>query len=91
MSNVAAGKDTDDGGESLNDVEKALNAQGIALRSTIGEWRSFEDVLDEIAAKWKNFNDTQRSQIATAIAGKQCCQVPEYIEIYSVMQYKYVA
>ncbi len=69
MSNVAAGKDTDDEGESLNDVEKALNAQGIALRSAMGEWRSFEDVLDEVAAKWKNFNDTQRSQIATAIAG----------------------
>lgn len=69
MSNVAAGKDTDDEGESLNDVEKALNAQGIALRSAMGEWRSFEDVLDEVAAKWKKFNDTQRSQIATAIAG----------------------
>lgn len=69
MSNVAAGKDTDDDGEKLNDVEKALNAQGIALRSAKGEWRSFEEVIDEVAGKWKKFNDTQRSQIATAIAG----------------------
>lgn len=71
MSNVAAGKDIDDNGESLNDVEKALNKQGIALRSAKGEWRSFEDVIDEVAQKWKNgtFNDIQKSQIATAIAG----------------------
>ncbi len=69
MSNVAAGKDTDDEGESLNDVEKVLNKMGIALRSAKGEWRSFEDVLDEVASKWKNFDQTKQSQIATAIAG----------------------
>ena len=71
MSNVAAGKDIDDNGENLNDVEKALNKQGIALRSAKGEWRSFEDVIDEVAKKWRDgtFNDIQKSQIATAIAG----------------------
>ena len=69
MSNVAAGKDTDDSGEVLNDVEKTLNKMGIALRSTKGEWRSFEDVLDEVAKKWKDFDETKQSQIATAIAG----------------------
>ena len=69
MSNVAAGKDTDDSGETLNDVEKTLNKMGIALRSTKGEWRSFEDVLDEVAKKWKDFDKTKQSQIATAIAG----------------------
>lgn len=69
MSNVAAGKDTDDEGEVLNDVEKTLNSLNIALRSSKGEWRSFEDVLDEVAAKWSNFTDTERSHIATAIAG----------------------
>lgn len=71
MSNVAAGKDTDDEGEALNDVEKTLNKLDIKLRDSVGEWRSFEKVLDEIAEKWKNgtFNDVEKSQIATAIAG----------------------
>lgn len=71
MSNVAAGKDIDDNGESLNDVETALNKQGIALRSAKGEWKNFEDVIDEVAEKWNNgtFNSIQQSQIATAIAG----------------------
>lgn len=69
MSNVAAGKDTDDDGEKLNDVEKALNKMGIQLRDSLKQWRNFEDVLDEVAAKWKDFAETERSQIATAIAG----------------------
>lgn len=69
MSNVAAGKDIDDDGETLNDVEGALNRQGIALRKSQHEWRNFEDVLDEVAEKWDKFNSTQKSQVATAIAG----------------------
>ena len=69
MSNVAAGKDTDDEGENLNDVEKTLNSLGITLRKSQYEWRSFEDVLDEVAEKWSIFEDTEKSKIATAIAG----------------------
>lgn len=69
MSNVAAGKDTDDEGESLNDVEKTLNSLGITLRKSQYEWKSFEDVLDEVAEKWSIFEDTEQSKIATAIAG----------------------
>lgn len=70
MSNVAAGKDIDEEGESLNDVETTLNKMGITLRDSQDEWRNFEDVIDEVAEKWKGFSSTQQSQIATAIAGK---------------------
>lgn len=69
MSNVSAGKDTDDDGEKLNDVEKALDKLGIKLRNSNKEWRNFEEVLDEVAGKWSEFAETERSQIATAIAG----------------------
>lgn len=69
LSNVAAGKDIDDEGESLNDVETSLNKIGIALRSSQNEWRNFEDVLDEVADKWTTLDSTQQSQVATAIAG----------------------
>ena len=69
LSNVAAGKNIDDEGESLNDVETSLNKMGIALRSSQNEWRNFEDVLEEVAGKWGSFTSTQQSQIATAIAG----------------------
>lgn len=69
MSNVAAGKDIDDEGESLNNVETVLNKLNIKLRDSTKQWRNFEDVLDEVADKWSTFADTERSQIATAIAG----------------------
>lgn len=69
MSNVAAGKDIDEEGESLNDVEESLGKVGIALRDSQDEWRNFEDVLDEVAQKWDSFTSTQQSQVATAIAG----------------------
>lgn len=71
MSNVAAGKTTDDEGEALNDVEKTLKKLNIRLRDSAGEWRNFEHVLDEVAEKWNNgvFNEVEKSQIATAIAG----------------------
>ena len=69
MSNVAAGKDTDDEGEKLNDVEKALNSLGIKTRDSLKQWRNFEEIIDEVAKKWKNFADTEQSKIAAAIAG----------------------
>lgn len=71
MSNVAAGKDTDDEGEMINDVEKTLKSMNVQLRTSVGEWRNFEEVLDEVAQKWNNgaFNDVEKSKIATAIAG----------------------
>lgn len=67
--NVAAGKAVDDMGESLNDVEKVLNSFGIALRTTAGEFRSIEDVLDEVAAKWDTLSSVEKSQLSTAAAG----------------------
>ena len=39
------------------------------MRKSQYEWRSFEDVLDEVAEKWDVFSDTEQSKIATAIAG----------------------
>ena len=70
MNNVAAGKFVDDEtGESLNDVEAVLGNLGIALRGVNGEFRDSSAVLDDVAARWDTFNDTERNAIATAMAG----------------------
>lgn len=70
MNSVAAGEFVDEEtGESLNDVETVLNELGIALRDTNGVFRSSADVLDEVAARWNNFNNVQQHAIATAFAG----------------------
>lgn len=69
MTQVAAGKEIDDAGEKLNDVEITLNRAGIALRSSQNDWRDMYDVLNDVAGKWKELDDTQRAQIATALGG----------------------
>lgn len=80
--NVKAGvfsgmaEDGEDTSESLNDVEKVLNAIGISIRSTSTEMRGFDEVLDDLAEKWDNLNDVERNAVATAMAGKL---VPVYI------------
>ena len=68
MSNVKAGLD-DFEGEALNDVEKTLNRVGIALRDNQGNWYDFYNVLDEVASRWDEFSDIQKSQITTALGG----------------------
>lgn len=80
--NVKAGvfsgmaEDGEDTSESLNDVEKVLNAIGISIRSTSTEMRGFDEVLDDLAEKWDNLNDVEQNAVATAMAGKL---VPVYI------------
>ena len=53
----------------LNDVETALGAMGIQLRDTVSTFRSFDDVLDEIASKWDTYSTVQQAGIATSLAG----------------------
>lgn len=71
--NVKAGAFTSmvDGGgdESVNDTEKVLNALGISIRSSSMEFRSFSDVLDDVAEKWVTLSSVEKNAIATAMAG----------------------
>ena len=73
--NVKAGvfsgmaEDGEDTSESLNDVEKVLNAIGIQIRSTSTDMRGFDEVLEELAEKWDNLNDVEQNAVATALAG----------------------
>lgn len=70
MGNVKAGKFVDDEtGESLNDTEAVLNSLGIQTRTQSGLFRDFGDILDDVAAKWENYNNIQQHAIATAMAG----------------------
>lgn len=71
MGNVAANKDTDDNGESLNNVQTVLDKLNIHLRDSQGNFRNFGTVLDEVANKWKSYTNVEQNQIGTAIAGKQ--------------------
>ena len=83
MGNVAAGKNIDSEGESLNNVETVLTKVGVKLRDSQSQFRNFGTVLDEVANKWKGYSNVEQNQIATAIAGKQSL-VLEYTVMYSV-------
>lgn len=55
--------------ESLNDIDKVLKKLGISLRSSNLEFRDFDDILDDIAAKWETLDSVSKNAIATAMAG----------------------
>lgn len=69
LTNVAAGKMTDDQGEALNDVEQVLNGLNIKLRDTTGQFRNMYDVISDVADNWKNYTNIEQAWIATSVAG----------------------
>lgn len=68
MSNIKLGK-LDEEGASINDVEKSLARVNIKLRENETTFRSMQDVLDDVAKGWKNYDDVTRNSIAVSIAG----------------------
>lgn len=53
----------------LNDVETVLGTVGIQLRENATQWRNTEEILNEVARKWENFDEVTQSAIANAFAG----------------------
>lgn len=56
-------------GASVNSVESALKAAGIALRDVNGEFRDLEDIFNELGPQWDSLNTMQQQAIAQAVAG----------------------
>ena len=56
-------------GEDLSNVETVLRGVGIQLRDSQGQFREFDDVLDDTASKWSNFSSVQQIAVASAFAG----------------------
>lgn len=69
LTNVAAGKMTDDLGEPLNDVEQVFNGLNIKLRDSSGEFRNMYDVISELADRWKHLDNVEQNWVATSVAG----------------------
>lgn len=70
MNNIKIGRFIDDEtGESLSDTEAVLNKLGIQLRDTENTYRDFDDVLDDVGSRWKDFTKVEQNAISVAIAG----------------------
>lgn len=52
----------------LSQASKALNEIGIQVYTTAGEYREFDTIMTELAAKWDGLTDSQRENISFAIA-----------------------
>lgn len=55
--------------ENLSDVESALSGVDIKLRESGGEFRNFQEVLDDVAGKWSSYGTVQQRAIAVAFSG----------------------
>lgn len=51
------------------ETEDALNKVGIAVRKSATEFRNAEDIIDELAVKWKTLNNVQQISLAQQIGG----------------------
>ena len=60
---------TEDITESLNDTERMLKNVGIQLRSTKGEFKDVDDIIQEISKHWNEFNSVEKNSIAKTFAG----------------------
>lgn len=57
-------------GEDLSNVETSLRNVGIELRESTGQFRDFDEVLDETASRWDTFSEVTQRSIASSFAGK---------------------
>ena len=73
LEQVKAGATIDEEGQAINNVEKVLIANGIQLRDSLSSFRDMDDVLADVAKKYKELGkagDTvAQGQILTAVAG----------------------
>lgn len=54
---------------SFNDIDKALKSVGISMKDANNQFREFDDVIDELGAKWEKLDSTSQRYIATQFAG----------------------
>ncbi len=69
MANIKAGKLVDPEDQSdISDVERVLANYGIALRDQQGNFRNFQQILDETAQKWRELGEAGKTSAQSAIA-----------------------
>ena len=69
MQGVSDGAETME--EDISKAETALRTIGIQVRKSNGEFKPAMDTLSELADKYKNLSDVERSSVTEALAGKQ--------------------
>lgn len=69
MANIKTGKLVDPEDQSdISDVERVLKNQNILLRDAQGNFRNFQEVLDETAQKWRELGEAGKTADQSALA-----------------------
>lgn len=55
--------------QTLSDVETVLNNLNISIRDSANEFRDADDILDDVASKWKNLSSVQQAAVSKSLAG----------------------
>ena len=55
----------------FNKVDTALKSVGISIKDASGQFRDFDDVIMELAAKWDSLDNNTQRYIATVMAGNR--------------------
>lgn len=58
-----------DDGDDLSDYESVLKSIDIKLRDSQGEFRSFEDILDDVAKRWNTLSSVQQAAALKVMSG----------------------
>jgi TP901 family phage tail tape measure protein len=64
-----SGEDMSEISEESSNAEKALASIGVKVREQGGNFRSFEDILTDVAAKWDTLNDSEKQYVSEKLAG----------------------
>lgn len=66
---VKIGNYLSDDGEDISDYESVLKSIGIELRNSTGDFRNYEDVLQDMADKWDSLSSVQQAALAKTASG----------------------
>ena len=80
MEGLKLGETLDDGTD-LNKYSKALDAVGISIKTTDGELKQMDQILDELGSKWQTLTKDQQMALAQTVAG-----VRQYTQLVALME-----
>lgn len=72
--------ETLDDGTNLNKYSKALDAVGISIKTTDGQLKDMDTILDELGTKWQILGQDQQMALAQTVAG-----VRQYSQLIALM------
>lgn len=72
--------DTLEDGTDLNKYSKALDAVGVSIKTTDGQLKDMDTILDELGAKWQTLGKDQQMALAQTVAG-----VRQYATLIALM------